>query len=253
MQLHLILIDVQMVYWVLDAIKCFYLRHPEFSWERIVQHFRSERRFGLLYQNIHSVWGAPFDDLLHMAKLLLEVSESLLPCLLSYYRWGSMRLHALSASSAYRLVFFPYRGWWWAVSPGLTGFRLCLGIPGNNVAMSSLMWGNVVAFPILTLFLGVLHLSGELFYLLYQTLVDEAECFHFVGIGLDCFCRPWWPAVCISRRIGHSCGISVAPARVPRRYHQQLRNQLCLCKNSRSHKRRQLMMLEFLDSNWAGE
>ena len=67
---------------------------------------------------------------------------------------------------------------------------------------------------------GGLHLSGELFYLLCQALVDEAECFYFVCVGLDCFCLPWWPAVCISRRIWHPCRISVAPARVPCRYHQ---------------------------------
>ena len=72
-----------------------------------------------------------------------------------------------------------------------------------------------MAFPSLTFFSGVLHLSGELFYLLYQALVDEAECFYFVCVGLDRFCRPWWPAVCIPRRIGHPCRISVAPARVP--------------------------------------
>ena len=209
-----------MIYWVLDAIKCFYLRHPEFGWERIVQHFWSERRFRLLYQSIHSVWGAPFDDLLHMAELLLEVPESLLPCLLSYYQWGTMWLRALTASSVYRLVPFPYRGWWWAVSPGLTGFRLCFGISGNTIVVSSLVWRNVVAFPSLTFLSGVLRLSGELFYLLYQALVDKAECFYFVGVGLNCFCQPWWPAVCISRRIGHPRRISVALARVPRRYHQ---------------------------------
>ena len=77
-----------------------------------------------------------------------------------------------------------------------------------------------MASLILTLSLGVLYLPGKLFYFPYQALVDEAECFHFVGVGLDCFCWPWWPAVCVSRRIGYSYRISVAPARVPRRYHQ---------------------------------
>ena len=155
-----------------------------------------------------------------MAEFLLEVPESLLPYLLSYYRWGTMWLRALTASSVYRLVFFPYRDWLWAVSSGLTGFRLCFGISGYTITVSSLVWRNAVAFPSLTFFSGVLHLSGELFYLLYQALVDEAECFYFVCVGLDRFCRPWWPAVCISRRIGHPCRISVAPARVPCRYHQ---------------------------------
>ena len=69
-----------------------------------------------------------------------------------------------------------------------------------------------MAFPSLTFFSGVLHLSGELFYLLYQALVDEAECFYFVCVGLDCFC--------VSRWIGHPRRISVAPARVPCRHHQ---------------------------------
>ena len=155
-----------------------------------------------------------------MAELLLEVPESLLPCLLSYYRRETMWLHALTAPPVYRLVLFPYRDWLWAVSPGLAGFHLCFGISGNTIAVSSLVWRNVVAFPSLTFFSGVLHLPGELFYLLYQVLVDEAECFYFVYVGLDCFCRPWWPAVCISRWIGHPRRISVALARVPCRHHQ---------------------------------
>ena len=37
------LIGIEMVYWILDAIERFYLRHPEFGRERIVQHFRNER------------------------------------------------------------------------------------------------------------------------------------------------------------------------------------------------------------------
>ena len=65
-----------------------------------------------------------------------------------------MRLHALTASPPYRLVLFPSRGWWWAVSPGLTGFSLCFGISGNSIAASFLVWRNIVAFPSLTLFSG---------------------------------------------------------------------------------------------------
>ena len=209
-----------MVYWILDAIERFCLWHPEFGRERVVQHLRSEGRFRLLHQGIHSVWGTPFNYLLHVVELLLEVPESLLPCLLSCDRWGVMWFYVLAASSVYCLVLFSYRGWLWVVPPGLTRFRLCFGISGNTIAVSSFVWRNIVTFLSLTLFSGVLYLSGELFYLLYQALVDEAECFHFVCIGLDRFCWPWWPAVCISWWIWHPCRIGVAPARVPSRYHQ---------------------------------
>ena len=48
--------------------------------------------------------------------------------------------------------------------------------------------GNgVLAFSGLSRLLGALHLPGELLQLSQQTLVDETECLHLVGIGVQSF------------------------------------------------------------------
>ena len=65
-----------------------------------------------------------------------------------------------------------------------------------------------------------LHLSGQLFYFFYQTLIDEAERFHFIRVGLHCSQCVRRPVVYVVWRILHPWQIGVAPACVPSRYHQ---------------------------------
>ena len=47
-----------------------------------------------------------------------------------------------------------------------------------------------MAFLGLSCLLWMLYLSGKLFQLFYQALIDEAKRFHFVCIGLHCFHCP---------------------------------------------------------------
>ena len=56
--------------------------------------------------------------------------------------------------------------------------------------MLSFMRENVMAFLSLSRLPWLLHLSGELFFLFYQTLIGEAECLHLVPIGLHRFQAP---------------------------------------------------------------
>ena len=61
----------------------------------------------------------------------------------------------------------------------------------------------------------VLYLSGKLFQLFYQALIDEAKRFHFVRIGLRCFHCPRGSTTHIAWWILHPWWISVAPACIP--------------------------------------
>ena len=75
--------------------------------------------------------------------------------------------------------------------------------------------GDVMAFLGLLCLPWMLHLSGKLFKLLYQALIVEAECFHFVRVGLHCFYCPRRSTVRVTWWILHPWRISVAPACVP--------------------------------------
>ena len=68
-----------MVYRAFRSVKSFNLRHSELCWERKVQNPGREQGFCLLYQIIHRDWGSTFYNFLHVATLLLDVLEPLLP------------------------------------------------------------------------------------------------------------------------------------------------------------------------------
>ena len=74
---------------------------------------------------------------------------------------------------------------------------------------------NVMAFLGLSCLLWMLYLSGKLFQLFYQALIDEAKRFNFVYIGLHCFHCPRGSAVHIAWWILHPWRISVTPVCVP--------------------------------------
>ena len=61
----------------------------------------------------------------------------------------------------------------------------------------------------------MLHLSGELFQLFYQALIDETKRFYFVRIGMHYFYWPRRSAVRVAWWILHPWRIGVAPACVP--------------------------------------
>ena len=72
-----------------------------------------------------------------------------------------------------------------------------------------------MAFLGLSCLSWVLYLSGKLFQLFYQALIDEAKHFHFVCIGLHRFHCPRGSAAHIAWWILHPGWISVTPACVP--------------------------------------
>ena len=78
-QLHLILISIEVVHRVFRYVERSDLRHSELRGEGEVQHPGSERGFCLLYQSVHGDWSSSFYSFLHVAELLLDVSEMLLP------------------------------------------------------------------------------------------------------------------------------------------------------------------------------
>ena len=84
---------------------------------------------------------------------------------------------------------------------------------GGAMIVSPFVRGNTVISLGLSRLSWVLHLSSKLFQLFYQTLVDEAECFQFVRIGLRCFYWPRRPTVRVAWLIPHPW--SLAPACVP--------------------------------------
>ena len=79
MQLHLVLICIEMINGVFRSVERFDLRHSELRRDGEVQHPACERGFILLYQGIHRDWSAALYRFLHLAELLLDVPEPLLP------------------------------------------------------------------------------------------------------------------------------------------------------------------------------
>ena len=78
-QLHLVLICIEVIYGVFRSIERFDLQHSELCWKREVQHPGCELEFSLLHQSVHRDWSSAFYRFLHMAELLLDVPETLLP------------------------------------------------------------------------------------------------------------------------------------------------------------------------------
>ena len=79
MQLHLVLVRVEVINGVFRSIKRFDLWHSEFCRKREVQHPGGERGFSLLYQGVHRDWSLALYRFLHVAELLLDVPEPLFP------------------------------------------------------------------------------------------------------------------------------------------------------------------------------
>ena len=79
MQLHLVLICIEVIYGVFHSVERFDLQHSELCWKREVQHPGCERGFSLLHQSVLRDWSSAFYHFLHMAELLLDVPKPLLP------------------------------------------------------------------------------------------------------------------------------------------------------------------------------
>ena len=186
-----------------------------------MQHPGNERGFCLLYQSIHGDQSSAFYSLLHMAELLLDVSESLLPRSFSYS--------------------LPIRGWFIAhvftrhpliailSGVGLASFSFSTNVSRKVVVFLFVLRMGIAAFAGLSRPLWALHLSGEFLKLSQQTLVDSAERLHLIGISLYGFRNvSWRSTVHTALMVLRSWGVGVALAHVSSRYHRSLRIQFYL-------------------------
>ena len=79
MQLHLVLICIEVINGVFHSVERFDLRHSELCQKREVQHPGCEPGFSFLYQGVHRDWSSALYCFLHVVELLLDVPEPLLP------------------------------------------------------------------------------------------------------------------------------------------------------------------------------
>ena len=136
MQLHLVLICIEVIYGVFHSIKCFDMRHFELCRKREVQHLGCEWGFRLLHQSINRDWNS---------ALLIKDGPiaSVVP---------TMPL----------LITILSRGFIGVMLPGLASlcFSICFS---RRVEVLLFFLGNdVLAFSGLSLLLGVLYFPGEL-------------------------------------------------------------------------------------------
>ena len=126
MQLHLVLICIEVINGVLSSVELFDLRHSEFCRKREVQHPGCERGFILLYQGVHRDWSLALYRFLHVVELLLDVPEPLLPgpipCFL-LMRDGSIAsvIHTMPL-----LIAILFEGFVTIILPGLASFSFSI-------------------------------------------------------------------------------------------------------------------------------
>ena len=152
-----------MVYGVFCPFERLDLRHSELFRKREVQHPNGEWRFFLLYQGVHGDWSSAFYRYLHVANFLLDVPEPLLPrpFLVAILSMGLVRI----------------------MLPGVASLPLSIRF-SMRVEVLFFSDNRVLVFSGLSYLLGVSYLPGELFQLLHQVLVGDAECLHLVCVGL---------------------------------------------------------------------
>ena len=184
MQLHLVLICIEVIYGVFRFVECFDLQHSELCWKREVQHPGCEQGFSLLRQSVHRDWSSAFYRFLHMVELLLDVPEPLLPILLPcllLIKDGSI---ASVVPTVSLLIAILSRGLVRVMLPGLASFSFSICFSRRVEVLLFFLGNGVLAFLGLSLLLGALYLPCELLQLSQQTLVGEMERFHLVGIGV---------------------------------------------------------------------
>ena len=151
-----------MVYGVFRSIESFDLWHSELCWEREVQHSGHERGFRLLYQSIHGNWGSTLHSLLHMAELLLDVLETLLPRLFPLPLLLRDWLLAFIVPSRHSLIATISGGYIGIMPPGLAILSSFVNASRGVEVFLFLLWSGIAAFTGLLCLRWALYLSGEL-------------------------------------------------------------------------------------------
>ena len=162
MQLHLVLICIEVIHGVFRSVERFDLRHSELSRKREVQHPNCEQGFSLLHQSAHRDWSSTFYRFLHMVELLLDVPAPLLPrplpCLL-LIKDGPI---ASVVPTMPLLIAIIARGLVRIMLPGLASFSFSICFSRRVEVLLFFLGNGVLAFSGLSRLLGALHLLGEL-------------------------------------------------------------------------------------------
>ena len=186
MQLHLVLICVEVINGVFRFIERFDLRHSELCRKREVQHPGCKRGFSLLYQGVHRDWSSALYCFLHVAELLLDVPEPLLPlsllCLL-LIKDGPI---SFVVPVMPLLVAILSEGLVRTVLPGVTSFSFSISF-SMRVEVLFFSSNRVLAFSSLSRLLRALYFSSELLQLFQQALVGDTERLHLVRVDLHGF------------------------------------------------------------------
>ena len=159
MQLHPVLICIEMINGVFRSVKRFDLRHAEFCRKREVEHLGYERGCSLLYLGVHGDWSSTIYRFLHVAELLLHVLEPLLPRPLPCFpliRDGSI---ASVVPTMPLLVVILFGGLVRVMLPDLASFYFSICFSRRVKVLMFFLDNGVLAFSGLSHLLGALHLS----------------------------------------------------------------------------------------------
>ena len=121
-------------------VECFDLRHSKLCWEREVWYPSHERGFSLLHQGIHGDWSSSFPSFLHVADLLLDVTEALLPCPFPYLRLIKDRSIAYVVPTENPLIAILSRGFIRIVLLGLASFSFSVNVLRSVVVLLFFLW-----------------------------------------------------------------------------------------------------------------
>ena len=151
-----------------------------------MQHPGCEREFSLLYQGVHRDWSSALYCFLHVAELLLDVHEPLLPRPLLYLLLIKDGPIAFAVPALPLLIAILSGGLVRVILPSVTSFSFSICFL-MRVEVLFFSGNRVLAFSGLSCLLGALYLLGELLQLSQQALVGETELLHLVRVDLYSF------------------------------------------------------------------
>ena len=126
-----------------------------------MQQSSRERGFRLLYQRIHGNWGSTLHSLLHVAELLLDVLEPLLPRFFPLPLLIRGWLLASVVPARHSLIATIFEGYIGIMPPSLAIFSSFVNASGGVEVLLFLLWSGIAAFTGLLCLRWPLYLSGE--------------------------------------------------------------------------------------------
>ena len=126
-----------------------------------MQHSSREQGFRLMYQSIHGNWGSTLHSLLHVAELLLDVLEPLLPRLFPLPLLIRGWLLASVVPARHSLMATISKGYIRIMPPGLAIFSSSVNASRGWEVLLFLLWSGIAAFTGLLCLRWALYLSGK--------------------------------------------------------------------------------------------